>query len=106
MNERTTFNLIFDKNSNKCDKNNGPTTFSWNLNIMTFAFIEVLGGGQLWPARLRAEFNDQLAGHFDVNSCLNEYRHTGCTENISFYRFEENSPATQNGSASFILAKR
>ncbi|RNA17598.1 hypothetical protein BpHYR1_038479 [Brachionus plicatilis] len=24
MNERITFNLIFDKNSNKCDKKNGP----------------------------------------------------------------------------------
>ncbi|RNA37145.1 hypothetical protein BpHYR1_018899 [Brachionus plicatilis] len=79
MNERITLNLIFDKNSNKCDKKNGPNKqliFSFfncnsnknelivfiDLNNMTFAFIVVLG--QLWPAGLRPEFNDQLAGQY------------------------------------------
>ncbi|RNA09676.1 hypothetical protein BpHYR1_050494 [Brachionus plicatilis] len=62
-----TFNLIFDKNSNKCDKKNGPNKHfhvnCYNKN-MTFAFKVVLGWGQLWPAGLRPEFNDQLAGQY------------------------------------------
>ncbi|RNA41815.1 hypothetical protein BpHYR1_039007 [Brachionus plicatilis] len=39
MNERTTFNLIFDKNSNKCDKNNGTNnSLNKNFNIDFFIF--------------------------------------------------------------------
>ncbi|RNA41818.1 hypothetical protein BpHYR1_039010 [Brachionus plicatilis] len=70
------------------------------INFNSTQLVQKRGRGRPLTAK---SHNNESKFKNKVNSCLNEYRHTGCTENKLF---EENSPATENGSASFILAKR